>query len=114
MQSHIYLAGSARNNHRARAPFAEQQIRRRIKVSFTVKTLHDIAVSAADFMMMIALGWMVLEMTQSTLSIGMVWATRSAPHRPAANWKFNPMPVTVLNGALIRHSWQGVWKSPPK
>ncbi len=31
-------------------------------------------------MMMVALGWMVLEMTQSALSIGMVWATRSAPH----------------------------------
>jgi len=42
--------------------------------------LSVLAVSAADFMMMVALGWMVLEMTQSTLSIGMVWATRSAPH----------------------------------
>jgi len=31
-------------------------------------------------MMMVALGWLVLEMTDSPLSLGMVWATRSAPH----------------------------------
>jgi len=31
-------------------------------------------------MMMVALSWLVLEMTNSPLSVGMVWATRSAPH----------------------------------
>jgi MFS family permease len=48
--------------------------------SFLLLFLSALAVAAADFMLMVALGWMVLEMTQSALSIGMVWATRSAPH----------------------------------
>ena len=33
-----------------------------------------------DFMLMVALQWMVLETTNSALSLGLVWATRSAPH----------------------------------
>jgi MFS family permease len=36
--------------------------------------------SLGNFMMMVALGWLVLEMTDSPLSLGMVWATHSAPH----------------------------------
>ncbi len=48
--------------------------------NFSLLFVSALAVSAADFMLMVTLGWMVLEMTQSTLSIGMVWATRSAPH----------------------------------
>lgn len=31
------------------------------------------------FVMMVALGWLVLEMTNSSLSLGVVWAVRSAP-----------------------------------
>lgn len=31
-------------------------------------------------MQMVALGWLVLEMTDSAMSLGIVWATRSAPH----------------------------------
>jgi MFS family permease len=47
---------------------------------FSLLFVSALMASAAEFMMMVTLGWMVLEMTQSTLSIGMVWATRSAPH----------------------------------
>ena len=38
------------------------------------------ATAFGNFMMMVAVGWMVLERTDSPMSLGLVWATRSAPH----------------------------------
>ena len=38
-----------------------------------------LAVSATSSMALVSTGWLVLEMTGSPLSLGLVWATRSAP-----------------------------------
>ncbi|MFC2034456.1 MFS transporter [Chloroflexota bacterium] len=48
--------------------------------NFVLLFLTTITVSVGNFMMMVALGWLVLELTDSPLSLGVVWATRSAPH----------------------------------
>jgi len=42
--------------------------------------LTTITVSIGDIMMRVSLGWLVLELTDSPLSLGLVWATRSAPN----------------------------------
>jgi MFS family permease len=39
-----------------------------------------LAVSATGSMTVVSTGWLVLEMTGSPLSLGIVWATRAAPH----------------------------------
>lgn len=39
-----------------------------------------LAVSATGSMTIVSTGWLVLEMTGSPLSLGIVWATRAAPH----------------------------------
>lgn len=48
--------------------------------NFRLVFLSTITMSVGNFMMMVAMGWLVLEMTDSPLSLGMVWAARSAPH----------------------------------
>ncbi len=47
---------------------------------FSVLFAGSVAIATGNFMMSVALGWLVLEMTNSPLSLGIVWATRSAPH----------------------------------
>ncbi len=42
--------------------------------------LTTITVSLGNFMMTVSLGWLVLELTNSPLSLGLVWAVRSAPN----------------------------------
>lgn len=42
--------------------------------------MSTITVSLGDIMMRVSLGWLVLELTDSPLSLGLVWATRSAPN----------------------------------
>ena len=48
--------------------------------NFGLLFLTTITVSLGNFMMMVSLGWLVLELTDSPLSLGLVWATRSAPN----------------------------------
>jgi MFS family permease len=48
--------------------------------NFSLIVLTTITMSLGNFMMMISSGWLVLELTNSPLSVGMVWASRSAPH----------------------------------
>ncbi len=48
--------------------------------NFSLLFLTTISVSLGDFMMMVSSGWLVLELTDSPLSLGLVWATRSAPN----------------------------------
>ncbi|MHA2394618.1 MAG: MFS transporter, partial [Promethearchaeota archaeon] len=48
--------------------------------SFILVFLSSIIMSVGNFMQMVALGWLVLDMTNSAMSLGIVWATRSAPH----------------------------------
>ena len=48
--------------------------------NFGLLFLTTITVSLGDIMMMVASGWLVLELTDSPLSLGLVWATRSAPN----------------------------------
>jgi len=48
--------------------------------NFGLLFLTTIAVSLGDIMMRVSLGWLVLELTDSPLSLGLVWATRSAPN----------------------------------
>jgi MFS family permease len=42
--------------------------------------LTTITMSLGNFMMTVSLGWLVLELTNSPLSLGLVWAVRSAPN----------------------------------
>ncbi len=48
--------------------------------NFGLLFLTTITVSLGNFMMMVSSGWLVLELTDSPLSLGLVWATRSAPN----------------------------------
>jgi len=48
--------------------------------NFGLLFLTTITVSLGNFMMMVSSGWLVLELTDSPLSLGIVWATRSAPN----------------------------------
>ncbi len=48
--------------------------------NFGLLFLTTITVSLGNIMMMVASGWLVLELTDSPLSLGLVWATRSAPN----------------------------------
>ncbi|MBC8222943.1 MFS transporter, partial [Candidatus Bathyarchaeota archaeon] len=48
--------------------------------NFGLLFLTTITVSLGDIMMRVSLGWLVLELTDSPLSLGIVWATRSAPN----------------------------------
>ncbi|MFC2034072.1 MFS transporter [Chloroflexota bacterium] len=48
--------------------------------NFGLLFLTTVTMSMGNFMMMISSGWLVLELTDSPLSLGIVWATRSAPH----------------------------------
>jgi len=48
--------------------------------NFSLLTLNAIIRSVGNWMQMVALGWLVLEMTDSPLSLGIVWATRASPH----------------------------------
>ena len=48
--------------------------------NFGLLFLTTITVSLGDIMMRVSLGWLVLELTDSPLSLGLVWATRSAPN----------------------------------
>ena len=47
--------------------------------NFPLVFLSTVAYSTGFFIMMVALGWLILEMTNSPLSLGMVWAARSGP-----------------------------------
>jgi len=47
--------------------------------NFPLVFLSTVTFSLGHFMMMVALGWLVLEMTNSPFSLGAVWAARSAP-----------------------------------
>ena len=47
--------------------------------NFPLVFLTTVTFSVGHFMMMVALGWLVLEMTDSPFSLGAVWAVRSAP-----------------------------------
>ncbi len=47
--------------------------------NFRLLFLSTFAQSVSFFMIMVALGWQVLEMTDSAFLLGMVWAARSAP-----------------------------------
>jgi MFS family permease len=42
--------------------------------------ITTITMSLGNFMMTVSLGWLVLELTNSPLSLGLVWAVRSAPN----------------------------------
>jgi len=48
--------------------------------NYSLLFLTTITVSLGNFMMMVSSGWLVLELTDSPLSLGLVWATRSAPN----------------------------------
>ncbi|MBL7079731.1 MFS transporter [Candidatus Bathyarchaeota archaeon] len=48
--------------------------------NFGLFFLTTITVSLGNIMMMVSSGWLVLELTDSPLSLGIVWATRSAPN----------------------------------
>ncbi|MFC2034073.1 MFS transporter [Chloroflexota bacterium] len=48
--------------------------------NFVLVFLSSITDSVGMYMSMVALGWLVLEMTDSPLSLGIVWATRSSPY----------------------------------
>ncbi len=82
--------------------------------------------SLGNFMMMVALGWLVLEMTDSPLSLGMVWATHSAPHliwgmlagavadkvdrRRLLIWVFIDLAACAFTmGILISKGWVQLW-----
>jgi len=47
--------------------------------SFIFVFLNTVTYSIGHYIMMVALGWLILEMTNSPLSLGMVWAARSGP-----------------------------------
>ena len=47
--------------------------------NFPLVFLNTVTYSIGHFVMMVALGWLILEMTNSPLSLGMVWAARSGP-----------------------------------
>lgn len=93
---------------------------------FSLIFLNTVAFSLARFMMMVSLGWMVLEMTDSPLSLGMIWATRSAPYllfgmlagavadkvdrRRLLIWMFVLLAVSAgVMGALISRDWVQLW-----
>jgi MFS family permease len=48
--------------------------------NFSLLFASAVSRSIGNFMMMVALGWLVLEMTDSTFSLGLVFAMRTAPH----------------------------------
>jgi MFS family permease len=48
--------------------------------NFPLLFLSTITFSIGHYVVMVALGWLVLEMTDSPLSVGMVWAARSTPY----------------------------------
>lgn len=48
--------------------------------NFSLLFLNSVVSSVGNWMQMVALGWLVLEMTDSPLSLGIVWATRALPH----------------------------------
>lgn len=47
---------------------------------FLLLFVSTLAVSATGSMTVVSTGWLVLEMTGSPLSLGIIWATRAAPH----------------------------------
>ncbi|MFC2033787.1 MFS transporter [Chloroflexota bacterium] len=48
--------------------------------NFPLLFLTTISMSVGNFMLMVALGWLILEMTDSPMSLGMIWAVRSSPY----------------------------------
>ncbi|MFC1802528.1 MFS transporter [Thermoproteota archaeon] len=48
--------------------------------NFSLLFLTTITVSLGNMMMMVSSGWLVLELTDSPLSLGIVWATNSVPN----------------------------------
>ena len=48
--------------------------------NFTLLFLTSVAISVGNVMMMVALSWLVLDLTGSSLSLGIVWASRSLPN----------------------------------
>lgn len=94
--------------------------------SFPLVFLSTAAFSVGHFMIMVALGWLVLEMTDSPFSLGMVWAVRSAPflifgmfagavadkidRRRLLILTFIMLAAcTFLMGILISRAWIQVW-----
>lgn len=47
---------------------------------FLLVFMSTVALSIANYMTIVSMGWLVLEMTGSPLSLGVVWAIRAAPH----------------------------------
>ena len=94
--------------------------------NFSLLFLSTLTMSIGNFMMMVALGWLVLEMTGSPLSLGMVWAARSAPHliwgmlagavvdkvdrQRLLIWTFIMLATVALAmGLLILKGWIELW-----
>lgn len=94
--------------------------------NFPLIFLSTVIMSSGNFMMMVALGWLVLEMTDSPLSLGLVWATRSAPQliwgilagavadkvdrRKLLIWVFILLAIcTFLMGVLISQGGIQLW-----
>ncbi|MFC1957646.1 MFS transporter [Chloroflexota bacterium] len=94
--------------------------------NFSLLFLSTLTMSIGNFMMMVALGWLVLEMTGSPLSLGMVWAARSSPHliwgmlagavadkvnrQRLLIWAFVTLAVGALAiGLLISKGWIELW-----
>ncbi len=48
--------------------------------NFSLLFLTSVAISVGNVLMMVALGWLVLELTGSSLSLGIVWTSRSLPN----------------------------------
>ncbi len=94
--------------------------------NFLLVFLTTVTFSLGHFMMMVTLGWLVLEMTDSPLSLGMVWAARSSPflifgivagaiadkvdRRRFLIWTFIMLAAfSFLMGVLISKAWIQMW-----
>jgi MFS family permease len=94
--------------------------------NFSLLFLTTITMSLGNFMMMISLGWLVLEITDSPLSLGIVWATRTAPRlilgilAGAVADKFDRKKMLIISfilcsvcgfalGFLIMQDWIQLW-----
>lgn len=93
---------------------------------FPLVFLATVTFSVGHFMMMVTLGWLVLEMTNSPFSLGMLWAARSSPflifgilagaiadkvdRRRLLIWTFIALAACAfLMGVLISKNWIQVW-----
>jgi len=94
--------------------------------NFCLLFLSTVTISIGNYMMMVAMGWLVLEMTDSPFSLGMVWAARSLPHliwgmlagavadkidrRRLLIWSFIVLMIATFSiGFLISKGWVQLW-----